>query len=180
MRPKAKMLVAGVACLSVILPVPAHAQWWKNLLPDMFDLSTAWGLDQRTVDAGIGWELFNGTGGALAILAGAAAVETGLQQPYCWTEDKTVVVECGTDVRVDPRAARSTPKVRKWARAEFQRPGFGGAIMWDPRGHFAFGVFGSLALTRRSEAILELRSVKGLGVASGRFSHDLSVRLRWR
>jgi hypothetical protein len=133
------------------------------------DLGGAWGTKERTIDAGGGWGF-----GMIAVVGGVAAVEHGLKPNLVWSPDKTRIYDtANNDAPVDPRDGRTTPYTRFWARAEVQPSFLGGALMWDPRNHWALGAFGSVDLAPRSQAIAELRWVHTLG-------YLLAFRLRFR
>lgn len=140
-------------------PGAVHAQW-------IVDLAGAWGDKERTIDAGVGYGI-----GWFSLVGGVAAVEHGLQAPHEWRDDKTRVFN-GT-VQVDPRAARTVPFTRGWARLELKPSWWGGAVMWDPRNHPAIGAFGEVKLALNSYMVGEVRWVHTLG-------HLLAFRLRFR
>jgi hypothetical protein len=146
--------------LGLCVPVGLQAQW-------IVDLAGAWGKEERTLDGGLGYGF-----GPVALIGGVAAVEHGLQPGLEWSPDKTRIYDALGNP-VDPRVGRTSPYTRFWGRAEFQPSWYGGAVMWDPRNHWALGGFGTVALDKHSQAVGEVRWVHTLG-------YVLAFRLRFR
>jgi hypothetical protein len=158
------MVSARAALLLVLFaatPLPLRGQL-------AVDLAAAWGDDgERTMDLGGGvwwWKL--------TLTGGIAAVEHGLEPGHYWEADRTEVYD-QTDVRTDPRDARTTPYTRFWLRLEYQHSWWGLEGMWDPRNHLAGGPFVAVPISGDMEAQVEARFVKTLGWLA-------AARLRFR